>query len=113
MRLNLSMDRAPASLLTIACFGGARDGFAGGGDERARFRLALALFIGRLGIGADACARLNMHHALLHPFRSQADAAVHRTIGREIADASPIRPASIPSNPRTGLPPLHLWRARN
>src|SRR3546814_5740282 len=27
MRLNLSMDRAPASLLTIACFGGARDGF--------------------------------------------------------------------------------------
>src|SRR3546814_2249098 len=48
MRLNLSMDRAPASLLTIACFGGARDGFAGGGDERARFRLALALFkIGR------------------------------------------------------------------
>src|SRR3546814_15923719 len=38
MRLNLSMDRAPASLLTIACFGGARDGFAGGGDERARFR---------------------------------------------------------------------------
>src|SRR3546814_14620581 len=57
MRLNLSMDRAPASLLTIACFGGARDGFAGGGDERARFRLALALFIGRIGIGDDAFAR--------------------------------------------------------
>src|SRR3546814_12009617 len=50
MRLNLSMDRAPASLLTIACFGGARDGFAGGGDERARFRLAIALFLGRIGL---------------------------------------------------------------
>src|SRR3546814_9510804 len=66
-----------------------------------------------IGIGDDACARLNMHHAILHHCRSQDDAAVHRTVGREIADAARIRAALFRLKLGNDLARPHLGRARN
>src|SRR5690606_5744790 len=87
------------------------DRFARRRDQRAGLGLAFALLIGRVGIGDDAGAGLDVQDSVLDDTGTQHDATVDRAVGREIADAAGIGAACLRLQLGDDLTGVDLGRA--
>ena len=66
-----------------------------GGDERARFGFAFALFVGGVAVGDDTGPGLHVHDPVFDDRRAQNDAAVHIAVGAEIPNATGVAAAGL------------------
>src|SRR5262249_15006947 len=85
----------------------------GGAEQGPGLVDAFLLLEGGIGVGNNAGAGLHIDVAVLEQRRAQYDAAVHRTVGGEVADAPGIEPALLLLQFVDDLHGAHLGGARH